>query len=163
VITVETQSACASVLEFLSDLASEGFLVGASDETAQFLAETTSSFIGTGSNTSSTNVTLVDTAVNGLVSGTISTMVEGQTAVAYATSGVRVAVQYPQLTQLTNSSLSPPQTAAESAYGANQPSLDLPSGGLSACGYSDGYAQLSVMQWGTNPYSNSSEVQSPDV
>jgi hypothetical protein len=33
--------------------------------------------------------------------------------------------------------------------------------GLSKCNFSGGYAQLSVLQWGKNPYEDSIAVQSP--
>jgi hypothetical protein len=92
-------------------------------------------------------------------------MVGGQQALAVVTDGVRVAAHRSLGSALTSGAgLSPPKTAAEEQYATPGPAIILPKAGLSGCGLSSNtYSQLSVMQWGVNPYAGSGNTSSTDV
>ena len=107
-------------------------------------------------------------SVYNLQLGLISSMVGGQDAIAIVTEEVRVSCVRPQLSSLGGSGLSPPKTEEEAQYAAPSPIVILPKAGLAACGITEQYSKMTVMQWGTNPFggslnstSNSKNMKSP--
>lgn len=162
VTSPEGKAACTAVLNFLSQAASEGYLVGTLPSTSAFLARTASSFVSPPSASgNSSDSSAADAAVSGLSSGVGGGMVGGEPPKALLSANIRMEIQNPLASSLVNASLGPPSTAAEAQYGTIQPKVGLPGAGLSACGIPGGYAALSVMQWGSNPYAGSDEVKSP--
>jgi hypothetical protein len=104
----------------------------------------------------------VDTAVNNLVGGVLLGMVEGEDPLQLASDNLQLEVSNVLVTSLSDRILSTPPTAAQSFYGAISPKLVLGPDGLSSC-YSagSGYAQLSLLRWGNNPYANSESIKAP--
>jgi hypothetical protein len=152
----------------LTSLASNGYLKG-SRKTSQSLAAvislftTTTSASGTLSsfNTSSSSSQYpVDLAVTGLVQGIILGMASGEAPVSLVTSNVQVSVSSQVITDLTSKAFRSPATTSQAAYGDIQPIISLGIDGLSKCKFSGGYAKLSIMEWGENPYKGSTAVQS---
>lgn len=88
-------------------------------------------------------------------------MASGEDPVSLITNNIQIAVSNTLVTGLSNQTLSTPSTAAQSAYGAVPPKLALGPDGVSSCQFAGGYAQLSLMQWGNNPYPDSQSVKSP--
>jgi len=160
VISDEGKAACSAVLSFLTDLAHQGYLVGTEEKTSAFMTSTASAFISHNNSNSSAHSAATG-ALSGIVSGVQQGMVGGQPAKPLVSNGIRVAIQHPLVTGLANASLAPPSTAAEAAYGTVQPKVAMPGAGLGGCGIPGGYTQLSINQFGVNPYAGSSGVKSP--
>jgi hypothetical protein len=90
----------------------------------------------------------------------MSTIAPGEIPTVYTTDNVRISVQKPLKSTLnSNASIQPPATVAEAQYGSLLPYVTLSSDLFDACKVQELYVQLSVMQWGVNPYPNSSEVK----
>jgi hypothetical protein len=90
----------------------------------------------------------------------VSTLALGEDPAVFTTDNVRISIQKPLTSALLNATIQSPATTAEAQYGALQPNIALSSDFLAACGLSDLYVELSVMQWGANPYPNSSDLKS---
>lgn len=92
-------------------------------------------------------------AVSNMQAALTANMVGGQDPSATVSDGMRLAAHRSQGDGIQGAGLSPPQTKAEAQYAAKGPSIILPSTGLAACGLWDGgYAEMSIMQWGANPF-----------
>ena len=162
---------CAKILRFLATLAGRGFLQGALDVSHQTYTEITSQFVQTNVYPTNKSIAItslmtefatdVSLAVASVTLGTIKSMVPGQSPVSLVTSSVRATMTHDLVSSLSSASLSPPATIAESAYGSIQPKVVIPGKGVSACGSGDGYAQLSILLFGSNPHAQSSTLQSP--
>jgi hypothetical protein len=111
--------------------------------------------------TESTSQYPVESAVMGLVKGVLMSMASGEEPISLTSDNIQISVSKKLVTSLSNEVLSPPLTAAQSAYGSIQPKLTLGPNGLSSCVFTGGYAQLSLLQWGNNPYPNSNSIKAP--
>ena len=110
----------------------------------------------------SKHTSLLLSSLQSLTSGITGNMVDGQVPTAVVTNNMKFAVHRNILSSLSGASLSPPSSDDELQYGVLQPGITLPENGLGeSCSSSTGYAEMSIMKWGKNPYSNSSKVQSP--
>jgi len=157
------KATCSEVLTFLAQTASEGYLKGTNPATTQFIVKTISSFASNPTGQSSTTSGAADAAVGDLTNGIFGTLVNGESPAQLVSENVRATIQKPLFSAMTSSAgFSPPQTAAEAAYGSTQPKLVFASNAFSACegGKPSGYSELGVMQWGKNPYAGSSKVKS---
>jgi hypothetical protein len=172
VVSEDAITSCASLLSYLSAVGRLGYIANAQSSTVQFLTNTMSSFVtGTqvqsqrrrrrlsSSNSTSTG-NAVGTAVSDMITGLTSGILGGETPTSITSANLRVSVMSPLTSSLSNSSLSPPATAAQSQYGSLLPSVGLAGNGLDACGFSGGYSPLSIMSWGSNPYSTDVPLQS---
>jgi hypothetical protein len=172
VVSEDATTSCASLLSYLSAVGRLGYIANAQSSTVQFLTNTMSSFVtGTqvqsqrrrrrlsSSNSTSTG-NAVGTAVSDMITGLTSGILGGETPTSITSANLRVSVMSPLTSSLSNSSLSPPATAAQSQYGSLLPSVGLAGNGLDACGFSGGYSPLSIMSWGSNPYSTDVPLQS---
>lgn len=75
-----------------------------------------------------------------------------------------MSVSRPLISSFASSTLSPPQTVEEQSYGALGPTITLSSNGISSCsprGQSNGYSDMSIAQFGSNPFSPLSNLKSP--
>jgi hypothetical protein len=98
------------------------------------------------------------------IKGVLLGMVEGEEPLKLASDNLQVEVSHLLITSLNDIVLSTPSTAAQSFYGTIPPRLALGPNGLSSCyGVKAGYAQLSFVQWGNNPYVNSQSIKAPLV
>ena len=157
---------CSSVIRFLGTLASKGFLKGTLPETQQIYAEISSQFLATTSlSSASTGASTFEkdviSAVKGLTTGILKGMVEGQIPVNVVTSNIRATMISQLVSSLTDAHFSPPPTVAESAYGSLLPKIVLPGDGISLCSNGANYAQITTLQYGNNPHSNSETIRSP--
>ena len=164
---------CSKVLRFLGTLASRGFLAGTQASTQATFTEISSQFVGSTPagtmlskssrrvlSTSSQFANDVTVAVAGITNGALKGMVAGQKAVSLVTNNVRATMTYELVSSLASANLSPPPTDADAAYGSLQPRIIVPNNGISQCSTSN-YAQLSTLQFGNNPHTGSSKLQSP--
>ena len=103
----------------------------------------------------------VTTAVSGLIQGVQLGMVSGEEAISLVSSNVQVAVSSALITSTGSSTFVTPATNSQLIYGAIQPRIIIGPGGLSTCSFTSGYAQVSVLQWASNPYPASTAVRSP--
>lgn len=155
--------ACSDVLILISNLVESGFLSEAEERTKQFYTESLSRFVVNSDGSEGPSLSgVVDGAVQSLTKGILLSLVNGQAATIVVTNNIRLTAVKDVRTNLANQTLSPPQTAQEGAYKIAGPSLEFAGNdGAVACDGGDGYVSLSVMQWGANPYPNSSQILSP--
>jgi hypothetical protein len=161
----DSQARCSALLSYLSSVGRQGYIANALSTTVQFLTNTVSSFV-TGAavqqrrRLTAENDTSVADAVDDMITGLTTGLLGGESPTTITSDNVRLSVMSPLTSSLYNSTLSPPATEAESQYGALLPSVSLAEAGLDACGFSDGYAPMSILSWGTNPYHTQNPLQS---
>ena len=155
---------CSSIVRFLGTLSSRGFLKGTLPATQQIYAEISSQFVGTRVSPSSVGAYQfaddVGTAVKGMTEGIIKGMVEGQNPVSVVTKNIRATIINELVSSLSNAHFSPPSTFAETKYGAVQPKIIITGDGVSSCSRGSPYAQISTLQFGTNPHLGSDTLRS---
>ena len=105
--------------------------------------------------------TLCRSQVSGLVQGAQLGMASGEAPISLVTPNMQVVVTSSLVTSVGNSILTTPATASQAAYGSIQPKIIIGSAGLGGCQTSGGYVQLSVLQWGLNPFADSKSVKTP--
>ena len=156
---------CSSVLRFLGTLAPRGFMKGTLPATQQIYAEISSQFVGTRVSPSSVGAYQfaddVGTAVTGMTEGIMRGMSKGQLPVSIVTRNIRTTIVNQLVSSLSNAHFSPPPTAAERNYGMLQPKLLIAADGVSSCSADGLYAQVSTLQFGTNPHRSSEAIKSP--
>ena len=87
-------------------------------------------------------------------------MVAGEFPVSLITKNVQISVSSAFKSEAGGSVLAAPSSSSDLAYGILPPTLTLGTAGLSRCSNIGSYAQLSVLQWSTNPYANSKSMKS---
>ena len=181
---VSGQVTCSRVLNFLAMMAHKGYLRGVQPQTQHFYAEvssqfvlasssggiipssavanaTTTSTITTTSEAAMTIDTHVSQAVNGITTGVLSTMVEGEQATNVVTANIRAKMQNQIVSNLTMAPLTPPQSEEEAQYHAPQPVIQVVGSNIQKCNFGGGYAQTASVQFGSNPHEGSSSITSP--
>ena len=158
---------------------------GALQQTQQFYAEISSQFVPASSsggvipsatvNATTGNNTLasaakaaaaaldahVSQAVNGITTGTLSAMVEGQQPAVVITTNIRATMKSQVVTNNTMAPLTPPQSEEEAQYGAPQPVIQVVGSNIQKCNFGGGYAQTASVQFGSNPHQGSTFITSP--
>ena len=173
ITTLAGKAECSKVLRFLGTLAAKGFLAGTQASTRSTFTEISSQFVGSTPTpsaiagysrrilgTANQFANDVTTAVAGITDGSLKGMVAGQNPVSLVSNNVKATMTYELVSDLTHASLSPPSTDSDVAYGSLQPRIVVPNNGISQCS-SNNYAQLSTLQFGNNPHTGSSALQSP--
>ena len=173
------QVTCSRVLNFISAMANKGYMRGALPQTQQFYAEISSQFIPASSsggnlpsaatNTSSASAAKaaaaldahVSQAVNGITTGALSAMVEGEKPAVVVTTNIRAKMESQTLTNKTVAPLAPPQSEEEIQYHAPQPVIQVVGSNLLKCNFGGGHAQTSSVQFGSNPHQGSESITSP--
>lgn len=156
--TSSTSSLCQSGLSSLVLLAGSGYISSAVSDVASTLVSTTGSFIN-GQNTNGSS-DFYENAVGNITSGISQSLADLQSS-TIATDNIQVSVLRDLITDVENTTYSTPQTDAMSQYGTLSPSLSLGSSSSSSLDSGNGYAKLSLLSWGRNPYANSTSAQSP--
>jgi hypothetical protein len=87
-------------------------------------------------------------------------MASGETPAKFVTTNFQLVVASTLVNNTAYLTLSTPSTTSTSS-GKIPQKLVLGPTGLSACNYSSGYAQLSALEWSSNPYNNSTAIGSP--
>jgi hypothetical protein len=152
-----TKEICEKALSVLTDYIIEGYLKGTASSTTGYLVSLTSKYVSSSNSSSSIGDTLTN-----ITSGIFSTLSNGQSAVSVTSDNIRITVRKDLLADLENALLGPPATAAEEAYNTPGSSFVIVGDAAAkACTSHNGYSHSSVMQWGKNPYANSSSIQSP--
>ena len=166
VISDSAKTICSTALSKAVSLSRRGNLKG-SKVTAQLLVDLISAFSSNSSSISGRrlgqfeNSYPVTTAVSGLIQGVQLGMASGEESISLVSSNLQVAVSSALITGTGSSTFVTPTTASQSLYGAIQPRITIGPGGLSTCAFASGYAQVSVLQWASNPYPASTAVRSP--
>ena len=157
--SLTTVESCSNMLTYLTSPESLATYKDVSRETFQLLTQIIASFVIT----PATNVTsgIAESALGLMIAGILTAVVHGEAPIVTTSGSVQLSVQQPLVTSLSNQSLSAPQTAAQSTYGAAQPTLSLGSQGFSQCGFGERYVQLSLAQWSSSPFAGTSNVQTP--
>ena len=181
---VAGQVTCSRVLNFLAMMAHKGYMRGVQPQTQYFYAEISSQFVLSSSSggiipsssvanaTTTSTVTkasaaavTIDThvsqAVNGITTGALSTMVEGEQPTNVVTTNIRAKMQNQIVTNLTMAPLVPPPTDEEAQYHAPQPVIQVVGTNILKCNFGGGYAQTASVQFGSNPHEDSSSITSP--
>jgi hypothetical protein len=155
---------CANALEIVTTLAEQGYLKDLPVTTVNTLFSTISTFIAKASELSasgSDSITSVSSSVDQLSSGVVQTLVDGQAPLDLVSDNFQTSVNRPRLADLQGSSLSPPLTDSEKAYGSLGPKIILTENGLSACQATGGYLRLTVSKFARNPNPNSQSQRAP--
>ena len=105
-------------------------------------------------------ITDICTQVNRIVNGVKAEMAPGELPVSLITKNVQISVSSTLVNDLGGTVLKTPSSTSDLAYGILPPTLTLGTAGLSQCPFMGTYAQLSVLQWSTNPYANSKSMKS---
>jgi hypothetical protein len=141
---------CGNNLLSVAGLSGNGYLSGTSDATPNTLTTAISQFANVKvSSPTSFSVEIqaaIESSVRGLQEGIHRDMVPGQLDVITSSDNIQLKVLYPVVSSLSSASLSPPAISDEMAVS----SIGLPVEGLSSCGLLDGYAKLSILQYGVN-------------
>ena len=156
---------CSSIVRFLGTLASRGFMKGTLPATQQIYAEISSQFVGTRVSSNSTKAIKftndISSAVSGMTTGIIKGMLEGQSPVTLVTSNIRATYINELASSLVNGTFSSPASDAEKRYGTAQPRIVIVGDGINTCNSGENYAQISTLQFGTNPHLDSDTIKSP--
>ena len=154
-----TYKACSDVLLTIANLAETGYLTSAVSDGPNLIASTISAFVDSKYTTPDFyNFSMIESSLIGLENGVETEMVSGQRDVFVLSDNIQMRVSKALVSDLYNASLSAPETTADILYGTLKSKIILPATGLDACGYTNGYARFSVMQWGANPRADSSRV-----
>eukprot|EP01034_Spumella_vulgaris_P047471 gene47471-biopygen31643 len=100
-------------------------------------------------------------AKEGLLQGTASTTTSFLEPIVVVSPNIRMSALRNAVSSLLLSSISPPATASETAYGALLPKFTFSDLDISACDTGGGYVQMNVMTWGSNPFPGVSNVTTP--
>ena len=162
VIDNPTRANCSELLSHMSRLASLGHLAKSiNPDLPVTIANTISLFVvnnvdGSASANFETHQQNAVASVASLQTAILKSVVSGQKPSNVLTGGVRMTVTKHLPQDMANTSLSPPQTDAEKQYGAAGPSFRLPASTFTCPGSRiRAAAQMSMMQWGNNPYGSS--------
>ena len=98
--------------------------------------------------------------MSGLIEGVQLGMAFGEIPAKFVTPNLQLVVASTLVYNTADLTLSTPSTTSPSS-GAIPQKLVLGRRGLRACNYSSGYAQLSALEWSSNPYNNSKAIGSP--
>ena len=89
-----------------------------------------------------------------------SRLAAGELPLSLVTKNVQISVTSALVSEVGGTVLATPSSTSDLAYGILPPTLTLGTAGLSQCPFIGSYAQLSVLQWSTNPYANSKSMKS---
>jgi len=158
---------CSEVLTSVSLMVSGGNLDGASVGILDLVSSILSEFMDwtmQNQHSMTDSVSLMTTLSNSLKSlqtGIQSSMVPGQYPVVTMSANMKMSVHYDIMSSLYNSTLTAGKLSGYRSYSTQiQSHLTLPTTGLDVCGYQGSYAQFSVMESGTNVFTNNSELVS---
>jgi hypothetical protein len=162
VVSDNGTAVCYEALYQVTTLAAQGYLSSASGVTAQLLVQAVSQYIAGEfrRNASQANSSLTS-ALNDVSSGVLNALVDGQDAVKLVSSYFRLAASRPLSSTLIGSTFSPPPTSEEATYEIAGPTVELVSEDVvkSLTG-NNGYSQLSIAQFGVNPFPNAATAHS---
>jgi len=163
VVSVDSIASCTNALNIIYELLTKD-LLGTSNTVAGQVLNTISKFTDTlGASPNSINSTfsalLVD-VVDELVKNVANNMVVGQNFQTFTTSNLQLTV-YSEFVADSASTLEPPANDISSLLALPSTHLVLPDGGWSQCSSGSDEIAYSILQWGQNPYLNSSALESP--
>lgn len=161
VVTANSHSTCLRTLLHLSRMASLGYLKSAQSTTPRLLVNILSAYSLSSLLSTASSASIANTLISRVSSGILDTLAPGQVKSDFVTDGVQISLQNVRVTEVANSSISPPPSLTASTFGGMNSYVDFASGGLEHCGAQHGYVQVSIAQWTRNPTNNSALVQSP--
>jgi hypothetical protein len=172
VVSVEAQQACFEALQVLGAYARQGFL---SDDSTSTIIETAAKYLqssGLGAPTGgarraltrasaeASNAATVDDTMQGIISGMLGNMASGQQPQSFANDQVQLVVFKGVTSGLLQ--LIPPLSEGAAAYGSGLTSyVELSPAAAALMQNADGYTEVSVLLWGSNPFPGSQVLQSP--
>jgi len=167
VVSAHAQEVCQTALSFVADLAAQGFLT--SDSTTSLMFQSLSKYVAPAVTASrrrlqdglvESNGSYVNQAVSQMSQGILSNMANGEDPVTYTTDNLQVVISKSLVSG--NLTLAPPQTDGANAYssGTTSSSIELPSDAAAQLDNGDGYVEVALAQWGTNPFPNSTSLTS---
>jgi hypothetical protein len=162
VLTEDGINACVGALDIVAKLASSGYLQSLPLSTVNVLTQTLSAFVAKASAISSSlDTSFVTSALEAISSGVLETLVDGEAAQELISDNVQTSLQKARLSDIFDSSLSPPQTLAETSYGSLNPMVIFTDSGLSACQAYGGYLRIAIAKYSKNPNANSTSIKTP--
>lgn len=155
--SANTTASCYKALLYLADFAADGGLVGTKKATADFLLSGATQFVK-----SVKNATALTEALGQISAGVTLSMTDGQEPVGITSGGMRMQVVKSQAS--TVSTLEPPRSAAEKAYGqAAGSGMEMAPGSASECDSGGGYVSMSVVQWSSSPFPGADTLETPQM
>eukprot|EP01032_Pedospumella_encystans_P018009 gene18009-20516_t len=145
-----TESLYYQAISSVAQLAAQGYLTNAPNGTVQTLLD----LVGRSAKLGNVNDTSISLSLNQVTSGVLSSMVKGQLDTVVATDNIKFTASKNRTSVL--STFSSPSTTAESLYGIQGTSrveIADPTK-TSVCDSGEGYVEMSLTQWGRNPYSD---------
>ena len=95
-----------------------------------------------------------------LVTGIQRGMAEGESPATIVTKNLHLTVTSALISDIGNSLITAPTSAAQRASNAILPKITFGPAGLSACSFAGSYVHLSFAEWVVNPYRNSESIKS---
>jgi hypothetical protein len=169
VVSDNAQQVCQEALAFVADLAARGYLT--SDTTTEVMFNSLSKYIKApttdaarrrrrlqGSSGDASSGDSIDSAVSQLSQGVLSALSNGEEPVSYVTDNLQIVIS--KSVASASSALSAPLTDTAATYGSGATSgIELPADANALLDNGEGYVEISVAQWGVNPFQNSSGLE----
>ena len=135
----------------VAQVAAQGYLVDASYSTVQTLLD----LVGRSAKLDIANDTSITSSLQYITEGVLTSMVKGQLDTSVATDNIKFTASKSRTSVL--SAFTSPLTLSEDVYGISaSSSIEIADrAATAACDSGEGYVEMSLTQWGRNPYSDS--------
>ncbi|KAJ1388431.1 hypothetical protein B484DRAFT_2442, partial [Ochromonadaceae sp. CCMP2298] len=162
VVTVASFNACSNAMQIVTKLAAAGLLQGTQDDTSSRLVQVASRFITASNGTSNSSTSSSNEQLADIAKGLLLTMADGQVDTEVATDTLKLTASKGQAS--TIGKISPPLSESQEAYGQGPSvSMELAEGAALACDSGAGYVDLSLAEWGKNPFPGASDLSTPQL
>jgi hypothetical protein len=158
VVSESSLAKCTDALTTISALAQDGYLVGIDDVGQTALINTVSDYVTPSQIGKSA---YLDSVMSQVTSGLFHTLKNGEIPKSFNSENIQISLQKAFVATMKDVALSPPVTADTIEYGAEVPSFQIVGNSFEECVTNNGFSHFSVMQWGSNPFPNSSSIHSP--
>jgi hypothetical protein len=158
VLSDSSLAKCTDALTTISALAQDGYLVGIDAVGQTSLINTVSNYVIPSQNGKSA---YLDSVMSQVMSGLFHTLKNGEIPKSFNSENIQISLQKAFVAMMKDVALSPPVTAETIEYGAEVPSFQMVGNSFEECVTNNGFSHFSVMQWGSNPFPNSSSIHSP--
>jgi hypothetical protein len=153
----QSVATCSNTLTTISSL-TQDYLIGVDDVGQASLINTVSNYVIPSPDG---KTAYLDSVISQVTSGLFDTVRNGELPKQITSPNIQISVQKVFAADLENATFTAPITEEGLAYGVEVPSFQVIGNSLEGCVSQGGYSQISIMQWGSNPFPNSSSIHSP--
>lgn len=173
--SVNTTTACQVALESITSLVESGLLNDVRTSTLKNLVMTSSKFVTSldESTLASGNTSVsrrldnsnefIQNIMQTISGGVLGTMANGENPISITSDNIKITLFKDFIDPSINSSFGPPQSSTQLLRGSSSAILEIVGSSYGACDQGEGYAHLSLLQWGIIPLPNSRKIESPIV